>query len=75
MFLESEENDDQPRWPMLGKIFTIEAPDKKKIADIMICTSCKGQNLNPVLGGAYTTNEKFLSLISYLFVQIQLIYT
>ena len=65
MFLESGENDDQLRWPMLGMIFTIEAPDKKKIADIMICTSCNGQNLNPVLGGVYHQREiSFTDIVS-----------
>ncbi len=57
MFLESGEIDDQLRWPMLGMTLTIEAPEKKKIATITVCTSCKGQNLNRVLGGVYRERE------------------
>ncbi len=53
IFLESGENDYQLRWPMLGMTVTLESPDKKKIGDITICTSCKGQNLNPVERSEY----------------------
>ena len=53
IYLERGENDDQLRWPMPGMTVTLEAPDKKKIGHITICTSCKGQNLNRVERSEY----------------------
>ncbi len=57
MYLESGENDERLRWPMFGMTFTLEAPDKIKVATITVCTNCKGQNLNRVLGGVYRERE------------------
>ncbi len=70
MYLESGENDERLRWPMFGMTFTLEAPDKIKVATITVCTNCKGQNLNRVLGGVYRERE-----IAFFFLWIQLMYT
>ncbi len=47
---------------------TQEAPDKKKMATIIItvCTNYKGQNLNRVLGGAYHQRQIAFTVIEHL---------